>query len=227
MLTFLFALAAIWTLFWFIMLILNWDDLTSLTDSNALCPTCASSINSGSLKSSSLPAKSATSNTAARTETNKDTSAKPANDNNATKPANDSKITKPAIDSNRTKPANDSKVNKPANDIKAAKPATAASTTANSAAKKPVADKNNPGKVTPLFEKPAEADDLKIIKGIGVVMEQTLNDLGITTFKQLAGFQKAEVKMVSDALSESKAGFGDRIERDEWVDQAKDLVKKG
>jgi len=132
----------------------------------------------------------------------------------------------------------------PANDSVAAKPSSANSTTSNTAAgatmsaaasaaadsvaKNPVTDTIGSAKVTPLFEKPSEeADDLKVIKGIGVVMEQTLNDLGITTFKQLAGFQKAEVKMVSDALSESKAGFGDRIERDEWVDQAKALVRKG
>ncbi len=55
-------------------------------------------------------------------------------------------------------------------------------------------------------------------------MEQTLNDLGITTFKQLAEFQDAEVQMVIDALSESSAGFGDRITRDEWVSQVKEFV---
>jgi len=177
MLTFLFALAAIWTLFWFIMLALDWGDRTSLTNSNALCPTCANTMNPGSK------------------------AAKP------TEPANDSHAGKPAVANNVTS-------------INAAKPVS------DNIVKKPVADKHDQANVTPLFEKPAESDDLKTIKGIGVVMERTLNDLGITTFKQLAGFKQAEVKMVSDVLSESKAGFGDRIERDEWVDQAKGLVKK-
>ena len=57
-------------------------------------------------------------------------------------------------------------------------------------------------------------------------MEETLNDLGITTFKQLSEFQDAEVQMVTDALSELNAGFGDRITRDEWVKQAKVLAAK-
>jgi len=92
--------------------------------------------------------------------------------------------------------------------------------------KTPVADKNDQANVKPLFEAPKDKDDLKTIKGIGVVMEKTLNDLGITTFKQLAGFKQAEVKMVSEVLSEANAGFGDRIERDEWVGQAKMLTKK-
>lgn len=85
---------------------------------------------------------------------------------------------------------------------------------------------NKKSGVVPLFTAPAEVDDLKKIKGVGVVMEQTLNDLGITTFKQLAEFQDAEVQMVTDALSESNAGFGDRITRDEWVSQAKEFAAK-
>ena len=85
-------------------------------------------------------------------------------------------------------------------------------------------DALNRAYVKPLFEAPGEQDDLKVIKGIGEVMEGTLNDLGITTFKQLAGFQEAEIKMVSDRLNEDNAGFGDRIERDEWVQQAKELA---
>jgi len=91
---------------------------------------------------------------------------------------------------------------------------------------KPVA-KSSTSNVVPLFKAPSdEADDLKKIKGIGVVMEKTLNDLGITTFQQLSEFESTEVKMVSDALSESNSGFGDRISRDEWVEQAKLIVRK-
>jgi len=87
------------------------------------------------------------------------------------------------------------------------------------------ASNNKKSAVVPLFTAPTEeVDDLKKIKGVGVVMERTLNDLGITTFKQLAEFQDAEVQMVTDALSESSAGFGDRITRDEWVSQAKEFA---
>ena len=93
-----------------------------------------------------------------------------------------------------------------------------------SAAQSSATNSNSRSAGSPLFEAPNEKDDLQTIKGIGDVMEKTLNDLGITTFKQLASFQEAEIKMVSDRLSEANAGFGDRIERDEWVQQAKALA---
>ena len=70
---------------------------------------------------------------------------------------------------------------------------------------------------TPLFTPPAEKDDLKLIKGIGPVMEQTLNELGVTSFKQLGQFTKSDVDRVSDALEV----FPGRIDRDEWISQAK------
>ena len=65
-------------------------------------------------------------------------------------------------------------------------------------------------------------DDLKVVNGIGPKMEGILNDFGITTWEQLAAFSKADVEKVNDAI----ATFPGRIERDEWVAQAKDLVKR-
>lgn len=70
----------------------------------------------------------------------------------------------------------------------------------------------------PLFTAPAEKDDLKKVKGIGPVMEKTLNELGVTSFKQLGGFDQDDIQRVSDALDV----FPGRIERDEWVSQAKE-----
>jgi len=67
-----------------------------------------------------------------------------------------------------------------------------------------------------LFTPPSYRDDLKQIKGIGKVMEKTLNQLGVTTFKQLGNFDANDVQRVSNALSV----FPGRIERDEWVKQA-------
>ena len=93
-------------------------------------------------------------------------------------------------------------------------------------AKVAIAESPGHAAVKPLFEVPREMDDLKVIKGIGVVMERTLNDLGIGTFKQLAEFGASDVKRVSDALEASNSGFGGRIERDEWVDQAKIITRK-
>ena len=71
-----------------------------------------------------------------------------------------------------------------------------------------------------LFAAPAgEADDLKKISGVGPVLEKKLNDLGITTFAQVAAFTKDDIEKVDDALS-----FKGRIERDDWLGQAKKLA---
>ncbi|MFK7993088.1 MAG: hypothetical protein AB8B87_03060 [Granulosicoccus sp.] len=76
-------------------------------------------------------------------------------------------------------------------------------------------------KKTPLFQAPAERDDLKLIKGIGPVMERTLNELGVTTFRQLADFTQLDIDKVSEAIG----AFPGRIERDDWVGKAKLFVR--
>ena len=63
------------------------------------------------------------------------------------------------------------------------------------------------------------ADDLKRIGGIGPKMEQTLNELGIYHFDQLANLTDAEILWV-----DSRLRFRGRIERDNWVGQAKSLA---
>ena len=62
-------------------------------------------------------------------------------------------------------------------------------------------------------------DDLKVIKGIGPKIEGVLNGLGITALEQIAALKSHEIEKVNDAIE-----FPGRIERDEWVSQAKDLV---
>ncbi len=77
--------------------------------------------------------------------------------------------------------------------------------------------------VQPLFERPAgEPDDLKLISGVGPVLEGKLHALGITTYAQIARFKKADIAKVDEVLN-----FKGRIERDEWVKQAKALAKGG
>lgn len=63
-----------------------------------------------------------------------------------------------------------------------------------------------------------EKDDLKKISGVGPKIEEKLNALGITTYAQIAAFKKADIERVDDELN-----FKGRIERDNWVQQAKDL----
>jgi small subunit ribosomal protein S2 len=76
------------------------------------------------------------------------------------------------------------------------------------------------GAVKPLFTAPAgEADDLKKITGVGPVLEQKLRDLGVTRFDQIAGFSDEDVEKIDQALN-----IKGRIQRDDWVGQAKTLA---
>lgn len=63
-------------------------------------------------------------------------------------------------------------------------------------------------------------DDLKVINGIGPKMEELLNGFGIRAWDQLAALTPDEVARVDEALEE----FPGRIERDQWVAQARDLI---
>jgi peptide/nickel transport system ATP-binding protein len=70
------------------------------------------------------------------------------------------------------------------------------------------------------MKKPAKPDDLKKISGVGPKIEGILNDLGIYTYAQVASWKKAERDWVDARLK-----FHGRIEREDWVKQAKALAK--
>ena len=79
------------------------------------------------------------------------------------------------------------------------------------------------GELTPLFERPdGPADNLKLISGVGPVIERKLNALGITRYDQIAGLEKADITRVDEVLN-----FKGRIERDDWLRQAKALAEGG
>ncbi len=65
-----------------------------------------------------------------------------------------------------------------------------------------------------------QADDLKLIKGVGAVLERRLNDAGIFHFWQIADLRKAQM----DAL-EAVLRFPGRMARDNWKAQARALAK--
>ncbi len=65
-------------------------------------------------------------------------------------------------------------------------------------------------------------DDLKRIKGVGKVIEDKLNGLGIFHFSQIAEWGADEITWVDGYLS-----FKGRIERDGWANQAKTLTEGG
>lgn len=132
----------------------------------------------------------------------------------------------------------------------AAKPATAAEPVAKAAAPTPAPAKTEPPKPAPKKAAPKKAtakkskpkaaapdgrptglsdgareggaDDLKLISGVGPKLEETLNGLGIWHFDQVAGLKKKDIAWVDERLR-----FKGRIERDDWVGQAKTLAAGG
>jgi predicted flap endonuclease-1-like 5' DNA nuclease len=67
----------------------------------------------------------------------------------------------------------------------------------------------------------SDIDDLKKIKGIGPVIEKKLNMLGIISFKQISELNEEAIDQISHTLK----FFPDRITRDHWVRQARELMK--
>ena len=96
------------------------------------------------------------------------------------------------------------------------KPARKSATTAK---KKTATKKDN---APPKMKKPSKPDDLKRISGVGPKLESVLNGLGIYKFEQISKWKKAEREWVDGYLK-----FKGRIDRDNWVAQAKKLMKEG
>jgi NADH-quinone oxidoreductase subunit E len=91
---------------------------------------------------------------------------------------------------------------------------------ADPAEAKPVAAK---GAAAPLFKAPKGApDDLKLISGVGPVLEGRLNAIGITQWSQVAKLSAEDIAKVEDSLS-----FKGRVARDNWLQQAEALAKGG
>ena len=74
-------------------------------------------------------------------------------------------------------------------------------------------------KFVPLDAPRGAADDLKKISGVGPVLEQKLNDLGIYHYWQVAAFSAEDIANIDEKLN-----FKGRIERDDWIKQATDLA---
>lgn len=79
-----------------------------------------------------------------------------------------------------------------------------------------------PGSAEMLGEPLENADDLKRIRGIGVLIEKRLNALGVATYDQIAKWTAADIDRVSDSLD-----FKGRIERENWIEQARILASGG
>jgi predicted flap endonuclease-1-like 5' DNA nuclease len=71
----------------------------------------------------------------------------------------------------------------------------------------------------PILSGAGEPDDLKLIVGIGPVLERMLHNLGVTTFRQIARWSDRDSAEFDAKLPE----FPGRIVRDQWVTQAREL----
>ena len=71
----------------------------------------------------------------------------------------------------------------------------------------------------PILSGAAGPDDLKMIVGIGPVLERMLHNLGIMTFQQIARWSERDIADFDARLPE----FPGRIRRDQWVTQAREL----
>jgi len=67
-----------------------------------------------------------------------------------------------------------------------------------------------------------DGDDLKRIRGIGVLIEKRLTAMGITHYDHIANWTSADIDRVSQVLD-----FKGRIEREGWVEQARILASGG
>ncbi len=83
---------------------------------------------------------------------------------------------------------------------------------------KPAAEKKAAPKKAAAKKAATEGDKLTEINGIGPVIEQKLKDLGVTTFAHIAAFTEEQITEV-----DGKLNFKGRIDREEWVAQAKKL----
>lgn len=68
----------------------------------------------------------------------------------------------------------------------------------------------------------AGPDDLKRIRGVGVLIERKLNSMGINSYSQIANWTSAEIDRVSQVLD-----FKGKVERENWVEQARILSAGG
>jgi predicted flap endonuclease-1-like 5' DNA nuclease len=75
-------------------------------------------------------------------------------------------------------------------------------------------------KARPVKKTETAKDNLKLIKGIGPVNEGKLNAHGVRSFAQIAAWKKSDI-----VIAERYLEFDGRIEREDWVGQAKKLAK--
>jgi predicted flap endonuclease-1-like 5' DNA nuclease len=66
-----------------------------------------------------------------------------------------------------------------------------------------------------------EPDNLRAIKGVGVKIEEALNEAGVTRFEQIAAWDDETIDELANRIGRGAA----RIRGDNWVGQAKELAQ--
>ena len=94
------------------------------------------------------------------------------------------------------------------------------------------APRANPNEVNPVRERGGDAsqfgasegpaDNLKLITGLGPVLERRLNEIGVTRWSQIAALKPEDVAKVEEALA-----IKGRVGRDNWIAQAEVLARGG
>lgn len=90
---------------------------------------------------------------------------------------------------------------------------------AKPAAKKKAAPKKEAAPKAESSAAPEIKDDVSLIGGVGPKLKEKLEGYGITSLKQIADMDDAALAKMDEALE-----LHGRAERDEWVEQAKELL---
>lgn len=67
-----------------------------------------------------------------------------------------------------------------------------------------------------------DKDNLKLIKGVGPLIEKKMNKLGIYCFEQVSNLSRSDIELITEAIE----FFPGRILRDDWKGQAKKLTRQ-
>ncbi|WP_371932795.1 polyhydroxyalkanoate depolymerase [Roseibium sp. MMSF_3544] len=136
------------------------------------------------------------------------------------------------IRSNRSGAPRKAQVRTPAKPTAPAKPAAPVKTAAPAKAEAPAKPKSAPKPKSKPARKPKRgslaevllskpdgaADDLKAISGVGPKLESSLNEAGIFHYWQIAALTGDQIEAL-----DTKLDFRGRIERDNWIEQARQL----
>jgi large subunit ribosomal protein L21 len=98
---------------------------------------------------------------------------------------------------------------KPSAKAKAPKPAAVAAPIAEAA----------PKAAAPKAAAAATGDDISLIGGIGPKIHKALTEMGITTFAQIAAWTPADVERIEADIKQKG-----RVAREDWIEQAKELM---